>query len=244
MPFGNSRFRPSLFATVITVIAVSIFLSLAAWQWERAKYKESQIAKMLEQNEQAPLQLQNATSVDWPRQRYRMVQLKGEFEYSHEVLLDNVVLKGKPGYSVITPFKIEGHQQRILLNRGWLPVGNDRNILPTIKQPLGEMQIAGQIDAPAGRPFILGEHAPDDEGNQRWAFWDMDYAKQHYPYPIADFIVLQLNDTADGLRRTKVPIKNKAGMHYGYTIQWGLFALIAIVSYIKLNMRKKGQQND
>lgn len=244
MPFGNSRFRPTIFASVITAVAIGVFLNLAAWQWDRAKYKEAQIGKMLEQNEQAPLMIEDVSTIDWPEQRYRMVQLEGEFDYDKEILLDNVVVKGKPGYAVLTPLQLKNDETRIIINRGWLPVGADRKVLPEIKQLSGKLQMQGQIDAPAGRPFILGDHTPDEEGNKRWAFWDMAYAKQQLPYPIADFIILQLNDTADGLRRNKAPIKNKAGMHYGYTLQWGLFALIAFVSYIKLNTRKKGQQND
>lgn len=231
------KFQPSLFATVITLVAISIFLGLAKWQWDRAKYKEQQFEERMAKKDLVHLPVDSLNQIQWPEHKFRKIVTSGVFEVSDEILLDNVIRKGKAGYSVYLPLKLNDGEW-ILVNRGWIAAGNDRQILPVTKTPSGNIEIRGQlVDVPA-KPMSLGDYAPDAEGNHRWAFWDMEHYQQVIGKSLPSYVLSQLNDSKDNLYRKEKRIENKAPMHYGYMVQWLAFALIAFISYIKLNVKK------
>lgn len=47
---------------------------------------------------------------------------------------------GRAGYHVIAPLRMEGSDAVVLVNRGWIELGSDRNVLP--EPPLAAHQIA------------------------------------------------------------------------------------------------------
>lgn len=232
------RFRPTVFATLLTVVAVGVFASLSVWQYQRAAYKE-QVAQAVAQQTVLPAIDLNQTAVDWPAQRFRPATVTGTWETGNSLLLDNIVHHGKAGYHVITPLQLT-NGQHILVNRGWVEVGADRQKLPAIATPTGVVQLSGTLDLPRSKPvFLFGDVPADVEGNQRWLYLDIPYFAQKLGFPLMPYTLLQSSDSADGLRRDWPVYENKAGMHIGYSIQWGAFALIALGAYLYLNTHKK-----
>ena len=55
------------------------------------------------QRRPAPLGTRNFDSIE----RFARIELNGEFEPSHQFLLDNRSHAGRPGYEVLTPFRTE-----------------------------------------------------------------------------------------------------------------------------------------
>ena len=53
---------------------------------------------------------------------FRMALVKGEFDFAHEMVLRNRNLQGVPGVLVLTPLKLLGLDQYILVSRGFLPL--------------------------------------------------------------------------------------------------------------------------
>lgn len=235
---ASYRFRPTVFATLLTVVAVGVFASLAVWQYQRALYKE-QVAQAVAQQTVLPAMDLNQTAVDWPTQRFRPATVTGTWEAGNTVLLDNIVHHGKAGYHVITPLRLS-NGQLILVNRGWVEVGVDRQKLPSISTPGGAVQLNGTLDLPRSKPvFLFGDIAADVEGNQRWLYLDVARFGQTLGATLPPYLLLQTSETADGLRRDWPDYESKAGMHIGYSIQWAAFALIALASWLYLNTHKK-----
>jgi surfeit locus 1 family protein len=235
---ASYRFRPTVFTTLLTMVAVGVFASLAVWQYQRALYKE-QVAQAVAQQTVLPAMDLNQTGVDWPFQRFRPATVTGTWEAGSIVLLDNIVHHGKAGYHVITPLRLS-NGQRLLVNRGWVEVGSDRQKLPTVSTPGGVVQLNGTLDLPRSKPvFLFGDIAADVEGNQRWLYLDVARFGQILGATLPPYLLLQTSDTADGLRRDWPDHENKAGMHIGYSIQWAAFALMVLASWLYLNTRKK-----
>lgn len=133
---ASYRFRPTLFATLLTAVMVGIFTSLSVWQYHRAQYKQ-QVAQDIARQITLPAINLNQHKVEWPAQRYRPAQVSGTWETGSTLLLDNIVHQGKAGYHVITPLKLDATGEHVLVNRGWVEVGADRKVLPNITTPVG-----------------------------------------------------------------------------------------------------------
>jgi hypothetical protein len=61
-------------------------------------------------------------------------------------LLDNQVRDGRPGYHVLTPLRMA--ENAILINRGWVPLGEFRQVLPDRECPRMIMTIGGWLAQP------------------------------------------------------------------------------------------------
>ncbi len=61
----------------------------------------------------------------------------------HTIYLDNKIFQGMAGYQVITPLRIGKSSMHVLVNRGWAPANRDRNKLPEVPAPNGEVVVSG-----------------------------------------------------------------------------------------------------
>ena len=52
------------------------------------------------------------------------------------------------------------------------------------------------------------------------------------------------NDTKHGFVRKWPKYDAKVGMHIGYSIQWFAFALIVLVTYLGVNIKKRKPDNE
>ena len=233
MQIRNYQFKPGLLAIVATVIAVSVFSYLAVWQLGRAeerKYLRDEIMQRLSQ----PVSEFAALAIELESDRYKRYRLEGEFLNTHQVLLDNVVRHGQAGYEVITPFK-NANGGIILVNRGWLAAGNDRRVLPDIQVGTQQQQIVVSLDKPRSAPVVGAR--PVESGN-RWNYLDIEFYRQQTGLSVPDYLLLLSPDSGSGYERSLPEVEDKSGMHIGYAIQWGAFALIALGTFLGLNIKR------
>ena len=54
-------------------------------------------------------------------------------------MLDNQVEKGVAGYFVYTPFKLKEQDVWVLVNRGWITIGDSRDKPPRIASATGRI---------------------------------------------------------------------------------------------------------
>ena len=60
------------------------------------------------------------------------VAARGRFVDERTVYLDNKLRHGRPGYEVNAPLRLDGTY--VLVNRGWVPAGKSREVLPQIRR--------------------------------------------------------------------------------------------------------------
>ena len=153
MPLRQS-FQFSLLITLLVITGVTLLCCLGFWQLSRAEQKEEIQSQLQIGQEGHPLTtkalLENNDLADF---RYHRVQLNGHFLNDRTILLDNKTNNGQPGYYVYVPFTLN-NENVILVNRGWIPLGPSRSVLPATNAIKGEVTIEGYLDFAYRNPFI------------------------------------------------------------------------------------------
>ena len=111
-----------------------LLIALGIWQLGRSEEKRI----FLEQQEQGLasseiIQLSTAIEDNVDALRYKKVQAAGHYDQAHQFLIDNQISAGKAGYFVLTPFVLQGEAKAVLVNRGWVPLNQDRSVLPDVQ---------------------------------------------------------------------------------------------------------------
>lgn len=144
---GGHKYTPIFFLSLAVWLMLVWGLSeLGMWQLRRAAEKQSLMEDYQSRVSLDPLsstQLKECCTTDL---RYRRVRIRGQFDGSHQFLLDNQVLRGHAGYHVLAPFWVENSDRYILVNRGWIPQGASREHLPVLTDPRGVRDLTGMLD--------------------------------------------------------------------------------------------------
>ena len=107
MPLGVWVFRPGRAATFATLLLLPLLLALGFWQLDRARQKTEWQATFAARSGLPPVPLTEVNVAD-AAHRYRRVVASGRYDGAHQVLLDNQVRAGQPGYHVLTPLRLDG----------------------------------------------------------------------------------------------------------------------------------------
>lgn len=230
------RFRPKLVPTVVTLMLLPILLSLGQWQAGKAERKQALQQVYLQRAQGQPLDL--AVRPLQSEDRYRKVRVRGHYEPRYQLLLDNQIDHGRVGYQVVTPLRIEGSDQRVLVYRGWVPAGADRSELPAVEPPSGLMEVSGVADLPSGR-YIELESRPSSAGWQPvWQNLDIERYRRLVPFPLQP-LALRLDPESDGgYVRNWPPPDLHIDTNKGYAFQWYAMALMLCLYYLVTQFRK------
>lgn len=241
MPTVKIRFRPALVPTLATLLLFPALIELGIWQLHRAK-AQIQIQEELDARNRTSPMLLDARLRSPDDLRYSRVVAKGTYDPRYQILLDNQVRDNKVGYDVITPLRIAGSDTRLLVDRGWVPLGVDREHLPKIVTPSGEQEITGIATIPSSHFFALAKPAPAKGHWQSvWENMDMVHYKKAVPFPLQPAVILlDPQSKAGGFVREWQPPDNRVAMHQSYAFQWFALATALVIIYIWVNIQKDG----
>jgi surfeit locus 1 family protein len=107
-----------------------LFASLGTWQLRRAETSRATHAQFDGGATETVLPALPSELEDG--QRFRRVEVYGEFVDRPQFLLDNMLHDGVAGYHVLTALRVPGRREHVLVNRGWVPAGGDRRVLPDV----------------------------------------------------------------------------------------------------------------
>jgi surfeit locus 1 family protein len=211
---------------LLLALLLPAFISLGLWQWRKAEAKSQLQSELDTRSQQAALALPT-TLVDGEALRYRRVILRGTFDASRQILLDNQVHQERAGYHVITPLRIAGSNLHVLVNRGWLPAPADHQVVPVAEVPAGEVELSGIAVLPATRFFNLAAQ-PTSGWTPVWQNLDLERFRQAVDYPLQPVIV-QLDPAAPGgyVRQWR-RLDERADRHRSYALQWFGFAATSL----------------
>ncbi len=130
--------------TLVLLAACAGLASLGFWQLHRAADKQTRYQAFTARHGAAPLDFENIAR-DTPLSEYlwRRVSLRGHYLDQH-VVLDNRSQQGQPGYEILTPF-VADNGPTVLVDRGWVPLPDDRNTVPDVLAPADPTTINGYI---------------------------------------------------------------------------------------------------
>lgn len=230
------HFRFSFLGTLLALIGFCVFCSLGYWQVTRANYKLV-LQQTVEARKQEPSIVLQEDSENIEDYVYMPVVAIGVYDKKNEILIDNQKHQGLPGYHVLTPLKLKFDDSVIMINRGWIPMGRSRDILPELDSSEGEVEVRGVLSLHRSAPVIKLSHSVVDTG-KRWLYFDIEQYNQVTGYEILPVQVLIDEKNHDAYEVKWPDFDAKVTMHIGYSIMWFSFAIIVVVTYFGVNIRK------
>ena len=239
MQIINYRFTPKLIPTLATLLVLPILIYLGIWQSNKADIKKT-LQDVYDRRASIELIHIGGELLNVETLRYGHVEARGIYEPAYQILLDNQIYKGQAGYHVITPLHIAGSNLRVLVNRGWVPVGANRNVLPVIDTPQNEVLISGIAHDPSGKYFELAHAAIDLKSWQTvWQNLDLSKYKKRVPFPLQPVIILMdAKNSSGGFIRDWPKPNTGLEVNRGYAVQWYLMSIALVIIYIVTNFKK------
>ena len=247
---GRRVFSPSWLMTVATLCLLVLFVSLGRWQWTRAEFKREIVTEFATQSG-AVVPLGSRSTTELPR--FSQVEITGRWDKERQFLLDNRTRAGRAGYDVLTPLRLDDNRW-LLVNRGWIPFEGYRDRIPDVRSKLDanmneRVTVIGRLDDLPQAGLAGGREAPATSGS-----WPrvtsfptvpqleaaMVTAGELEPRLEERWLLLSDADPAGYLRQWQPFAAGKGPeQNWSYAIQWWSFAILLLVLYFSLNLRKR-----
>jgi len=208
---------------VAALLGAALTARLGVWQLDRAAQKVALQTAIGAEGAKSPI---GNAGLGGEGQLHRRVVLRGTWVADRTVWLDNRPMDGHTGFFVVTPLRLSGRSEAILVQRGWAPRNQlDRLQLPPLATATGEVEVQGRLAASPSRLFELGEGSPGViRQNLDPAAFAVEAGVKLLPLTVVQTAPEAAGDTL--LRHWPAP---DLGLqkHYGYAFQW--FALCALI---------------
>lgn len=219
------KHRPRALPTLATLVAVAVFVSAGNWQRGRMQQKEALRAEFAAAAVMPPAPLPLGVT-DWSAWRYRNVVVHGRYDAGRQILIDNRVQAGRVGYHVVAPLVLDDGRT-VLVNRGWVAAGADRQALPLVPPPVGAVTVTGRLVVPT-RGYL--ELRRDVLVGAVWQNLDPARFASVTGIAVVDVAIEQSPEgaPADGLVRAWPAPDTGIDTHRIYMVQWYSFAVLAV----------------
>ena len=175
----------------------------------------------------------NQGSKKWDR-----VYVKGKWDNSRQILVDNVINRGIAGYKVLTPLRIIETNQLILVDRGWIKQNKYREILPNIELIQADEVVSGILEYPE-LGLVLSEDLVSKEWPKISQTKNLEVISKEYDEFIYPMILLADPILKNSLEYIKItPTNMTPTKHYGYSAQWFLMFLVLCLMYLWYGFKK------
>tara|TARA_Y100000996_G_scaffold206882_1_gene162314 strand:- start:1231 stop:1932 length:702 start_codon:yes stop_codon:yes gene_type:complete len=228
----KNKFNPGIRITIFFVFFAILFFSLGLWQIERGQAKTTILAEFEDNLSKTPVYL-NQESKKWDR-----VYVKGKWDNSKQILVDNVINRGIAGYKVLTPLRIIETNQLILVDRGWIKQNKYREILPNIELIEADEVVSGILEYPE-LGLVLSEDLVSKEWPKISQTKNLEVISKEYDEFIYPMILLADPILKNSLEYIKItPTNMTPTKHYGYSAQWFLMFLVLCLMYLWYGFKK------
>jgi surfeit locus 1 family protein len=238
----RSRASAGLIAALV-VLAAAVMVGLGVWQLARLHERRAANAVVAARLAQAPIDL-NAQPGAVPPE-YQPVRARGTFDAPQEIVLRNRAHLESPGVHLLTPLRLAGGEQAVLVDRGWIPYTEaDPAARAPYRAPEGEAAVEGIVRASQARTLAFLPADPTlGPGQARldaWFWVNIPQIQLQVPYPLLPFFI----EAAAGPDPAQLPIAGYSvdlseGPHLSYAIQWFSFATILVAGSMALARRRR-----
>ena len=236
------HFRLRWIPLVATLTVAGIGIALGNWQTRRADEKIAMAEAIAARSQQTPLSLKDLPENAVPEE-FQPITLDGNFVGDWPIYLDNRPLNGKAGFYLLMPLRVSGSERVVLVQRGWFQRDpQDRQRLPSIPVPQGEVKVTGRVRASVGKLMQLGETPLLTPGMiaQNVSIEALSAASK---IPLQNFIIEQTNDLGDGLVRDWPLPSVGVDTHRAYAFQWYALSAAAFLFFIVTGFRRASKPN-
>ncbi|MFN3338642.1 MAG: SURF1 family protein [Dietzia sp.] len=230
----------------VALFAWACFALLAPWQLGKSEDLDTRNTRLAESIEAAPAPY--AQVVDGPEafveREWRLVTLDGRWRPDSEALLRLRAVDGEPVYQVLTVFDpVDG--QEILVNRGYVPVGENNTVPDYAAAPAGPVEITARLRAAESglaEPVLV-------DGLPAVRVLDPSVLGDTLDHPLVPAGYLQLpGDQPGSLSPVPIPgIEN--GPYLSYGLQWLAFGVLAPLAlayfaWAEIRARRRDSEGD
>ena len=210
--------------TIFVFFSIILFCSLGTWQIYRLQWKVDLISEINNGLNSEPVFYSN-TNI----KNYQKVKFSGIFDFEKQIYLYSLNNKGKPGYDIITPLKINSNEI-LLINRGWIQKDRKGNKNINKVKSNSYEGILKKITKP--NPF-----KPDNDiENNIWYSLKLTDLEDFTGYKLSNF-VLFLQNNQNNLVENKIVSPDLPNNHLKYALTWYSVALSILLYF--LYFRKK-----
>jgi len=216
----------------VAALMVIGMLKLGVWQLNRADHKMAILSQLQQGAAEKPVDLSalvTSSGLNLSTERFRAVKIVGSYASDKSVYIDNQVLGSQVGYTLLTPFRLSNSDWWVLVDRGWLPVGVDRGVLPQFITQSGEHGLIGRLNTLPSIPPLWNDKYPAATGKV-WQYLPIEEFSQKMGLKVLPLVVELAPDQASEI--DKVLIRQWSGIddswvakHKAYAFQW--FAMAA-----------------
>ncbi len=209
----NFRFSAKITATTLILAAGMLWASF--WQWGRHLQKQQLIKRLDETLLLEPIELSRLlnTAPDWSTLTFRRVKVSGRYDFEHEFLLRNRNLEGRAGFHVITPLQVNDREERVLVDRGFLPWGREnRNDRLKYQTPV-QVELYGLVKESMAPKFLAPNDAEAGPGKpwvDQWLRIAIPEIQKQLPYSVLPIYLEVMQDPNDPLLPSKI-VREGAG---------------------------------
>lgn len=233
------RFRPTLWATLSTVVALAILIGLGTWQLHRLDWKRDLIETRAARITMAPLTIGEAVELsrsdELADMEYRPVSLRGRYLHEWSLRLHNRVLDGAPGIHLVSPFRTETGDTVVLVDRGWMPIDAS---LDMAERPDGVVEVTGYIRLYREPGAFVPENEP---ANNVW--FAMNDSQMRRATEVGGTLGFYVQAGPASRPRDSLPIGTVPGVelrndHLQYALTWYGLAAVLLVIYVIFHLRR------
>lgn len=237
--------------TLLVLAAVLVMVRLGIWQLDRLEQRRAFNSRVEEQLAQPALHLASSDlDLDLFNMEYRDVIVSGHYDHQNQVVLRNQDWQGNLGVHILTPLVIEGSEQAILVDRGWVPYEDySSGNLAAYDQP-GLTTVNGVVRRSQMKPRFGGQRdqVPEPGGPplKAWYWINLNQIEDQLPYQLLPvFIQAGPSNPNQELPHKSLPeLELNEGSHLGYALQWFTFAAILAIGYPIYVYREDSRRKD
>jgi surfeit locus 1 family protein len=223
---------------VLTALFFGLFVRLGFWQLHRADEKASMLAT---QEKRAHLNPIPWTSGQLMPLQYERLQLEGTY-LPQVFLLDNQHYQHQFGYDALSPLMLADGSV-VLIDRGWLHGDNSRRIFPKIKNPEHLVTLQGMVYFPSKNQWVLGP-VIEKKGDKTIILerFEEQLVSQLLQKAVYPFIIRLDKQDTHGFVREWETVSMPPQRHLAYALQWFAMALVILIIFFALNLKKKNEE--
>lgn len=229
---------------VVVLLVIPAFVFLGRWQFGRFEERSSNSDLVTQNIEAKPVPLTDLAAPGRPvspAHRFRTVTATGTYDQAHSLLVRRRPQDGQTGFYVLTPL-VQGGNQAVLVNRGWVKAGATAETLPEVPPPLtGQVTVTGRL-----RPSETEESSgiKDRAGSPpgQILLINSEAIGKGLPYQlVGGFVELTGQEPETSPAPAPVPppdVGAGGGLNFAYGIQWWLFIGVAVGGWLLLIRRE------
>ena len=227
-------FKPKLVPLLAFSIALSILLSLSAWQIKRLNWKNDLIQQRVSMFEGEPkllMQLKKPSEYE-----FQKVFVKGKLLNDFEFYMPALSKNGNNGFHILVPIKVSTNKF-LIYNTGWVPLLNKDPQVRKENIVNEEKSFLAVIRLPGRKGYFQPENDPI---KNFWFFVEPDLMEKQLKFELEKTFYLEASENGpNGYplgNQTRIYLRNN---HFQYALTWFFIAIGLIGVFISANLKKK-----